>query len=146
MPNKRVTEEQRKIVAKRAQGCCEYSRSQARFATQSFSIEHIFPRRYGGKTEQSNLAFACPGCNGHKHTKTKGVDPITLKLVALYNPRQQRWTDHFGWSQDFTKVIGVTPTGRATIEALHLNRNGVVNLREALYSLGQHPPNESSDE
>ena len=35
-------------VVERAQGSCEYCRSQARFATQSFSIEHIIPQSKGG--------------------------------------------------------------------------------------------------
>ena len=41
MPEKRVTAEQKQAVLERAHGCCEYCKSQARFATQSFSIEHI---------------------------------------------------------------------------------------------------------
>lgn len=140
MPKKRVSSKQRQIVAERAHGCCEYCHSQVRFATKSFSIEHIHPRNLRGKTELSNLAFACPGCNGHKHTKIKGVDPVTLKLMPLYNPREQKWTDHFGWSEEFTQVVGLTPIGRATVEALKLNRDGVVNLRRVLYVLGEHPP------
>jgi hypothetical protein len=36
-------------------------------------------------------------------------------------------------------MIGVSPTGRATIEALDLNRNGIVNLRRVLRKLGLHP-------
>lgn len=47
------------------------------------------------------------------------------------------------WNRDFTLVIGVTPIGRATLAALRLNRPGVVNLREALYAVGKHPPGES---
>ena len=41
MPESRVTAEQRKIIIERAKECCEYCRSQARFALQSFSVEHI---------------------------------------------------------------------------------------------------------
>jgi hypothetical protein len=37
-------------------------------------------------------------------------------------------------------MAGLTATGRATVAALQLNRPGVVNLREALYRIGQHPP------
>ena len=39
MPESRVTAQQKKAVAERANGCCEYCRSQARFAIQPFSIE-----------------------------------------------------------------------------------------------------------
>ena len=50
-------------------------------------------------------------------------------MVPLYHPRQHRWPDHFAWNEDTTIVIGLTPTGRATVEALRLNRENVVNLR-----------------
>ena len=53
MPEARVTSAQRRAVFARAQGCCEYCQSQARFATQSFAVEHIIPRRAGGHTKRS---------------------------------------------------------------------------------------------
>ncbi len=64
-------------------------------------------------------------------------------LVPLYHPRHQQWADHFGWNEDFTLAIGLTPTGRATVERLQLNREGVVNLRRVLRTIGQHPPIDS---
>ena len=134
MPKRRVTTQQRRTVMERAQGCCEYCRSQTRFAMQSFSTEHIVPRSQDGETTLSNLALACQGCNNHKHTKTVGVDPVTSDVVSLYHPRRQRWGDHFAWNEDFT------PTGRATVETLRLNRVGLVNLRRVLCEMGKHPP------
>ena len=143
MPKRHVTAQQKQAVVERAQGCCEYCRSQARFATQSFSVEHIKPRSRGGKTTLDNLALACQGCNNHKYTKTERRDPVSGDIVPLYHPRQQQWHDHFAWNDDFTLIIGLTPTGRATVEALQLNRKGVVNLRRILYAMGEHPPAES---
>ena len=55
----------KKTVVERARSCCEYCLSQAQFAVQSFSIEHIEPRSKGGKTTSENLALACQGCNNH---------------------------------------------------------------------------------
>jgi 5-methylcytosine-specific restriction endonuclease McrA len=66
MPERRVTAVQTRVVFQRAHGCCEYCRSQARFALQSFSNEHIVPRSAGGESELNNLALACQGCNNHK--------------------------------------------------------------------------------
>lgn len=145
MPEGRVTAEQRRTVIERARGCCEYCRSQARFAMQPFSVEHIEPLHRGGKTTLDNLALACQGCNNHKYTKTEGRDPVTGDIVPLYHPRRQRWRDHFAWNEDFTLVIGLTPTGRATVETLRLNREGLVNLRRILYAMGEHPPAEPFD-
>jgi hypothetical protein len=145
MPEPRVTAEQRRIVIERASHCCEYCRCQSQFATQSFSVEHIVPRSRGGKTDIGNLALACQGCNGHKYTKTQGYDAVSGKHVPLYHPRRQRWIDHFEWNDNFTLIIGLTPTGRATVEALHLNREGLVNLRQVLYAMGKHPPREETE-
>ena len=142
MPEKHITSQQKYDVVERAKGCCEYCRSQVRFAMQSFSVEHIVPRSRGGKTEFENLALACQGCNNHKYTKTKGRDPVNGDVVPLYHPRLQRWRDHFAWNEDCTLIIGLTPAGRATVGALCLNRDGLINLRRVLYIMGTHPPEE----
>jgi hypothetical protein len=140
MPESRVTAQQKKAVAERANGCFEYCRSQVRFAIQPFSIEHIIPRSAGGETVLDNLALSCQGCNNHKYNKTEGRDPVSGDTVPLYHPRKQRWSNHFAWNEDFTLIIGLTPTGRSTVEALQLNREGVVNLRRVLYAMGEHAP------
>ncbi|WP_235526708.1 hypothetical protein [Nostoc piscinale] len=72
--------------------------------------------------------------------KIAGYEPLTGETVPLYHPRQQLWNENFAWNHDFTLVIGLTPTGRATVETLQLNREGVVNLRRVLYAMGEHPP------
>lgn len=130
----------RKLVGERANHCCEYCYSQAKFATQSFAIDHIHPCSAGGATTQENLALACPGCNSHKSSKTKGRDPITQKQVYLYHPRQHSWSKHFNWSEKYTTIVGLTPIGRATAVTLQLNRPALVNLRQVLYAMGEHPP------
>ena len=127
-------------VAERAGGCCEYCRSQARFAPQTFSVEHILPRCRGGATTADNLAFACQGCNNHKYTKTSGIDPVSGAAVPLFHPRKQSWDEHFAWNSDYAEVLGITASGRATVEVMWLNREGLVNLRRILYAAGEHPP------
>lgn len=131
----------RLAVAERAQACCEYCWSQARYATQSFSVDHVFPASLGGETDLNNLALSCQGCNGYKSNKTQAIDPISQELVSLYSPRLHNWSEHFCWSDDYTVLLGLTPIGRATIEILRLNRGPLLNLRRALYVLGEHPPN-----
>jgi pSer/pThr/pTyr-binding forkhead associated (FHA) protein len=66
-------------------------------------------------------------------------------LVPLYHPRNQQWSDHFAWNEDFSLIIGLTATGRATVETLQINREGVVNLRRVLYTMGEHPPVEENE-
>lgn len=130
----------RDFVAKRADFICEYCLSQESFSAESFAVEHIYPRKSGGKTVKANLAYSCLGCNSHKAAKTEAIDPVSETLVRLFNPRLQSWNEHFVWNEDFTEIIGLTPVGRATIAALKLNRKGVKNLRWALFSVGKHPP------
>jgi hypothetical protein len=145
MPEGRRGSEQREAVRSRAHGICEYCHSQERFATQSFSVEHGFPRQAGGGEDPDNLALACQGCNNHKYTRTGAIDPVSGELVPLFHPRLNRWNEHFIWSHDFTRIVGLTPEGRATVEALRLNRPGLVNLQRALFGCGEHPPRDSAD-
>jgi hypothetical protein len=67
------------------------------------------------------------------------LDTQTGRRVPLFNPRHQRWARHFTWSDDYTKIIGRTATGRATVDALHMNRTAMCNLRRAWYAVGVHP-------
>jgi hypothetical protein len=142
MAEERVTDSVRALVTERARGCCEYCRCQAAYSAQPFSVEHVMPRKRGGGSSEGNLALSCQGCNNHKYTKTQAPDPIGGELAPLFNPRAQRWRDHFTWSHDASVVIGLTPTGRATVVALQINRYPVVNMRRVLYAHGVHPPPE----
>jgi hypothetical protein len=135
-----ISAEDRRTVAERARFCCEYCRSQLKYSADSFSVEHIVPRSRGGPDELSNLALACQRCNNSKFTATDSTDPISGQTVTLFHPRQQRWSEHFAWSADSLLILGLTPTGRATVEKLSLNRAGVVNLRRILRAAGEHPP------
>jgi hypothetical protein len=140
MAEHRPSAEQKRRVEQRAGGCCEYCRSQLRFAMQSFAVEHIDPDQEEGGETLANLARQCQGCNNHKYAKTTGLDPRSGEQVSLYDPRRHRWGEHFAWSADYTLIVGLTPTGRATVETLHLNRPGLVNLRRVLFAAGEHPP------
>ena len=140
MPRQRVPLSLRRLVIRRARGCCEYCRAQERFSPEAFSVEHIVPRSAGGPTVESNLALSCQGCNNHKAIRTIAFDPETGLGASLFNPREEKWVEHFTWSEDYTTVRGATPTGRATVAALKLNRHGLVNMRRVLYAMGEHPP------
>jgi hypothetical protein len=143
MPRRYITvAEQQQIIA-RAGRRCEYCKSSIDHSPQSFTCEHTIPIAEGGDTTLENLALACGGCNGHKHTKVQAIDPISKSQVPLYHPRQQNWCEHFTWSLDALKIIGITATGRATVSALKLNRDGVINLRKLLILAVLHPPNET---
>lgn len=127
-------------IAERAHHRCEYCQSQLKYSADSFSVEHIIARSCGGSDELSNLALSCQRCNNAKYNHTEVIDPITGSTAKLFHPRLHTWSDHFMWSRDFLRILGITPTGRATVEKLQLNRTGVVNLRQVLVGAGEHPP------
>lgn len=90
-----------------------------------------------------NLALSCLGCNHIKYDAVAARDPVGRSIVPLFHPRTQRWIDHFEWDDTYTNVLGITPTGRATVARLQLNRIGLRNLRKALRASGKHPPQHS---
>lgn len=130
----------RQSVRDHASSCCEYCFSQWKYCPDPLSVEHIIPRIRGGANDEANLALSRQGCNGREHVAVSAIDPVTEREMPLYHPRQDVWSDHFAWSAGFTEIIGKTPTGRATVERLQLNRESLVNLRTVLRSLGKHPP------
>ena len=129
----------RQFVLVRAGFLCEYCLSPMSCSYQPFVSEHIIPICKNGTDDLDNLASSCGGCNGHKYNKTTALDSITGVIVPLYNPRTMTWQDHFKWSSDFLKIMGNTDIGRATIETLYLNRDGVKNTRRLLLLDGTHP-------
>jgi len=139
----RVSAKVRKLVEERARGLCEYCLSPLNHSTHNFSIEHILPKVKGGTNAFENLALACQGCNGYKYDKTVAQDPISKKIVPLYHPRLHRWREHFDWSSDYSNIVGISATGRATVKMLRLNREGVVNLRNLLRKDKKHPPKQN---
>ena len=146
MPRARIPMGIQRAVVERARRRCEYCQSLQDYATEStFAVEHVLPLSRGGTSEQHNLALSCSGCNGYKHSKTTAPDPVDGTMVSLYNPRQQEWQEHFSWTEDYTRVIGLTPVGRATVATLQLNRPGLVNMRQVLYLVGKHPPESSAN-
>ncbi len=145
MAKKKISDKLRLFIRERACGCCEYCLSQDSFSTEKFPVDHIVPLKKGGSNEVKNLAQACHGCNWHKADRTEAEDPVTKLMTPLFNPRQQKWSEHFAWNKDLTHVIGLTPIGRATVEALQLNRENLLSYREAIYVLGEHPPRHSSE-
>jgi hypothetical protein len=108
----------------------------------TLEVDHIIPESFGGQTEEENLWLACSACNGHKSNRIAAVDPASGDLVRLYDPRRQTWSEHFAWNDSGDLIFGLTATGRATVEALDLNRPALVYARYLWTEWGWHPPEE----
>ncbi len=99
-----------------------------------FHIEHVIAQQHGGTDDPENLALACPECNYQKGTNLSGVDPDTGKVTRLFDPRRDRWADHF--TRNAALVVGRTPVGRTTVWLLEMNTDDRFRLRELLVRLG----------
>ncbi|VAW43162.1 hypothetical protein MNBD_CHLOROFLEXI01-1653 [hydrothermal vent metagenome] len=130
----------RQLVAERAKRRCEYCQTQELMLGMPLEIEHIDPEVAGGSSDEFNLCLACPSCNRYKGIRTNGVDEETDDTASLFHPRQQEWQAHFSWRQNGLYLVGLTPSGRATIVTLQMNNSFVVRSRRAWAAAGWHPP------
>ena len=106
----------------------------------ALEIDHFQPTSQRGSDELDNLVYACPACNRYKAVQQTAVDPLTNQTVSLFHPQQQRWLDHFVWNEDATQIVGTTAIGRATVEALKMNRSQLLRVRRMWVKMGEHPP------
>jgi len=132
----------RKRIREIARDRCGYCLSPQQYVLGVLEIEHIIPRALGGSDDESNLWLSCSLCNRYKGAQITGVDPTSGVTVTLFNPRTQIWAEHFQWSADGTRIIGLTPIGRATVESLQLNNEVAVEVRRNWVLAGWHPPEE----
>ena len=130
----------RDFIRERARGRCEYCLTSEALSGIRCQTDHITPRSRGGATTADNLCLACAACNGYKHARTHASDPESGAEVPLFDPRRQRWNEHFAWSADGTEVTGLTPIGRATIATLKMNDPLIVGARSLWVGMGVHPP------
>jgi HNH endonuclease len=108
-------------------------------------MDHLLPQSLGGSDDETNLALSCHRCNERHYNFVTAIDPKTQTTVALFNPRQQSWADHFVWLEGGLKILGVTAVGRATCEKLDFNderhdEGSVVDARWFWIQGGWHPP------
>ena len=127
----------RDAVVRRAGNRCEYCQLPAQLQVGGFEVDHILPRSRGGQTEMANVALACPHCNARKWAHIDGEEPVSGQLVALFNPRTQRWEEHFQWSvlHPF-EIVGISTHGHATVARLQMNHPSLVSIRRLLAALG----------
>lgn len=127
----------RDAVWERASGCCEYCRIHNEDSFYSHEVDHIIPKKHGGKSAIDNLALACYFCNRYKGADIGSVDPITRNFARFFNPRTQKWEEHFKIAGG--RIIPLTPTGKVTAIILKLNNPKRIVERELLIKLGYYP-------
>lgn len=135
-----ISKSLRRKVAERSQYRCSYCQTQLSIIGLSFTIDHIVPIKLGGSSDIDNLCLACWDCNIAKKARTTGLDSQTGEQIRLFHPNQQNWPEHFEWNENGTEINGLTPTGRATVLTLKLNRRRLVASRRRWVKVGWHPP------
>jgi 5-methylcytosine-specific restriction endonuclease McrA len=140
-----ISDATKQIVRARAEYLCEYCHSPERLSANRFTVDHVIPRSLEGSDDISNLALACRRCNERRYNFVAGVDPETKEIVPIFNPRNQRWAEHFMWLDGGIVIQGVTPIGRATCTRLDLNdtrypkEDSIQATREFWIKTGIHP-------
>ena len=134
-----VSADLRRQITEDAEHRCGYCLTDEALSGIPLTLDHLVPVAAGGPTTRDNLWLACRPCNEFKATQTQATDPQTRETVAMFNPRTQDWRTHFGWNADQTEIHGLTPTGRATVAALHLNRPMLVRARRRWLLAGWYP-------
>lgn len=140
MTSSTVPQKVRARIREEAGNRCGYCQVSQEVIPAPLEIEHLIPRVLGGSNDADNLWLACRMCNLYKRDRIHARDPQTQRQVRLFNPREQRWSRHFRWSDDGTQVIGLTVCGRATVEALNLNNQYAVTALEIGSKQGSFRP------
>ena len=128
----------RRLVTQRAGEQCEYCRLPQTASLFAFGMEHIIAEKHVGITVVENLALSCPCCNRFKGTDLGSIDPETQQLTPFFNPRLQKWSDHF--RLDRGTIVPLTPQGRVTAKILQFNLPERILEREQLITSGEYPP------
>jgi hypothetical protein len=130
----------RRLVAERARYRCCYCLTQEKVVGDSFPVDHIIPESLGGATNEDNLCLCCWKCNSIKQKRVAAFDPVSNQLTRFFNPNTQVWSENFTWQSGGLYLVGLTATGRATVNGLKLNRSHLVNARRWWIQSGLHPP------
>jgi hypothetical protein len=132
-----VAAQLRRLVVDRAEGLCEYCLIHEDDTFLGCQIEHIISEKHRGETNEANLAYACVFCNRSKGTDIAALSPDTKQLCRLFNPRSDRWSEHF--RLDRYRIVGLTEVGRATAELLRFNQPDRLLERQVMAEVGRYP-------
>jgi len=134
-----VGPELRRAIAKRAEGICEYCLIHEDDTYFGCEVDHVISEKHGGPTEPDNLAFACVACNRRKGSDIGSIIPETGVFTRFFNPRLDRWADHFGLADATLLIEPRSEIGAVTARILGLNDLDRQLEREALHAVGRYP-------
>ena len=131
-----ISAELRQIIADRANQLCEYCLIAETDTFYGCEVDHIISLKHGGSTEPDNLAYACALCN-----RAKGSDVGSIassgEFTRFFNPREDRWTEHF--RLEGATIHPLTLIGEVTARILSFNDSARIHEREELIRFGRYP-------
>lgn len=127
----------RRLVVDRAEGLCEYCLIHEQDTFLGCQVEHIISEKHGGQTVEDNLALACVFCNRFKGSDIATLAPSTGRLCRLFNPRTDKWAEHF--RLDGLRIVGLSEVGEATVTLLEFNHPDRLLERQALGEVDRYP-------
>jgi hypothetical protein len=135
-----ISAELRRLVASRAKGACEYCLVREEDMFLGCEVDHIISEKHGGATTEENLAYSCLPCNRNKGSDVSSLIPGTSNLIRFFNPRVDRWGDHFQLdAEDGITIVPLTPIGEATARILGFNQADRLLERQTLREVGRYP-------
>ena len=136
-----VAADLRRLVETRANHLCEYCLIHEEDTYLGCQVDHVIAEKHGGLTDAGNLSLACTFCNRAKGTDVGSIAPSTGEFTRFFNPRTDRWSDHFALNGVVIKSR--TPVGETTARILGFNEPDRILEREAIQRSGRYPPTEA---
>ncbi len=134
---KYLSDDLRNRVAARADHLCEYCLIHEDDTFFGCQVDHIVSVKHGGPTEIDNLAYACAFCNRQKGSDIGSMVWRTGEFVRFYNPRKDKWADHF--QLNGARIDSLTDIGEVTARILGFNETDRVLERDALIAVSRYP-------
>jgi hypothetical protein len=135
-----ISNDLRRLVRERAKGLCEYCLIHEDDAYLGCQVDHIISEKHGGLTDESNLAYACIFCNRYKGSDIASLSKTNI-LTRFYNPRQDKWSEHFSLLD--VEITALTEIGEVTVRILDMNHNERLLERQELKELSRYPSKEA---
>jgi hypothetical protein len=132
-----ISAELRRLVATRAEWLCEYCLIAEEDTFYGCEVDHIISEKHGGPTHEDNLGYACVFCNQAKGSDIGSIYWETGLFVRFFNPRTDRWADHFVLAG--SQLEGVTPIGAVTAQILGFNSGERLLERQTLQGMNLYP-------
>jgi len=127
----------RRLVAMRADSLCEYCLVHEDDTVFGCEVDHIISEKHGGATEAENLAYACAFCNRAKGSDIGSIVPGTGRFVRFFNPRTDRWAEHF--ILDGVTIVPLSDLGEVTARILDFNNSDRLLERQTILAVGRYP-------